>query len=197
MAENNTIDPTANVSALVQATIKRIDDLRIAESIRVDEKIEGERKHVREIMELRGIHATELREAEAKRIDAIRVVDVNAVTAANERATTQAAVLAAQVTTSADTLRNLVATTATAVSAQLDQLTKIFTDRITAIERVQYEGAGKSGVTDPIFSKLIEKIESLGETRSENTGKGIGTRELISYILLAITITGFIFSFIK
>lgn len=180
------IDPTKNVLDLVNSSIKRIDDLRIAESKRVDEKIVNEREHVREIMAIRADHANDLREAEAKRIDAIRVVDVNAVGATNERATAQAAVLASQVATTAETLRNLVATTASATAIQLDQLTKLLTDRIAALEKAQYEGVGKERVTDPIFSKLIEKIDSLGETRSENTGRGAGLNAGWGYILGAI-----------
>jgi len=84
------IDPTANVLSLVEAANKRQDDLRIAEARRVDEQ-----------MELRAYYTEKLADAEAKRLDAIRLVDVGAVSLANEKAGAQAAVLAKQVSESA------------------------------------------------------------------------------------------------
>ena len=83
-----------------------------------------------------------MREAEAKRIDAIRAVDVNAVSVANERATAQAAVLANQVALSAETLRALVASTASTQATQLNQLTAQLIDRISLLEKSQYENKG-------------------------------------------------------
>jgi hypothetical protein len=125
------LDPTANVTTLVIAAVGRLDDLRRAESSRVNE-----------IMILRDQHATELRLAESKRIDAIREVDVNAVSVANDRAIAQAAILANQVATSAETLRALVATTAGAQAIQLSALTAQLTDRIALLEKSQYERKG-------------------------------------------------------
>ena len=134
------IDPTANVLALVEAVVKRINDLHDAELRRVDE-----------LMELRAAFYAKLAEAEAKRIDAIRAVDVGAVAIATERATQQAAVLAAQVSQSADTLRALVATTAATVAAQLQQMSAQLVERLALLERSQYENKGKSGVTSPLL----------------------------------------------
>src|ERR1017187_8731470 len=91
-------DPTINVRELFELTNDRIDGLMNAEHIRLNEQ-----------MTLRAEHTAQLTLAEAKRIDAIRAVDVGAVSVANERANAQAAVLASQVSTSAETLRALVA----------------------------------------------------------------------------------------
>lgn len=63
------IDPTANVLQLVEAAIIRQDDLREADS-----------RHAHELNELRASYQQKLREAETARIDAIRAVDVGAVT---------------------------------------------------------------------------------------------------------------------
>jgi len=65
------IDPTANVIALVEAGMKRQDDLRNMEAA-----------HVREVMALRAEHEAEMRAAEKQRVDAVRAVDV----AASDRA---------------------------------------------------------------------------------------------------------------
>lgn len=132
----NPIDPTKNVLQLVEAAVKRADDLAAAEARRVNE-----------IMDLRAEYTEKLSLAESKRIDAIRAVDVNAVAIASERAAAQAAVLQNQVNASAEALRSLVATTAAAIAQQLSQLTSQFNDRIAALEKSQYEirgtGAGR------------------------------------------------------
>lgn len=128
------IDPTENVKAMIKAAVERLDDLRISESRRVDEQLQ-----------LRGEYSVQLAVAEAKRIDAIRAVDVNAVSVANERATAQAAVLANQVSASAETLRSLVAATAATVAQQLAQVSTGIADRLSALEKSQYESKGSSG----------------------------------------------------
>src|ERR1035437_10060668 len=98
-----TIDPTHNVRSLVDQEIKRIDDLiaanqshaialRQAETLRVNDSIEAERRRINEQLILRAEFSRELSVAEAKRIDAIRAVDVNAVLVANDKATAQAIV---------------------------------------------------------------------------------------------------------
>lgn len=191
------VDPTRNVLDLVEAAVKRIDDLRDAETRRVDEKIETEKAHTSELMALRANHANDLREAEAKRIDAIRVVDVNAVGATNERATAQAAVLASQVATTAETLRNLVATTASATAVQLDQLTKLLTDRIAALEKAQYEGQGKERVTDPILQQLLMEMKATRETVGQGTARGAGLQAGWVYLLGGAGLVGAILGIIS
>ena len=136
--ERDTRDPTENVRELVNLELRRIDDLMMAEQKRVNEQLQ-----------LRADYNTKLGEAEAKRIDAIRAVDVGAVAVANERATAQAAVLANQVAASAETLRALVAATAATQAQQLATLTTQLTDRLSSLEKSQYESKGTgSGMRD-------------------------------------------------
>lgn len=132
--------------ALLSA-IKRMDDLREAETRRVNE-----------LMCLRAEFSEKLGVAEAKRIDAIRAVDVNAVSVANERATAQAAVLANQVAASAETLRSLVAATAATVAQQLAQIAAQLTDRIASLEKSQYENKGTSGGSKDTRTLVIALI---------------------------------------
>ena len=89
--------------------------------------------------------------AEARRLDSIREVDATAVKVANERAVEQASVLAAQVSSSAETLRGLVATTASAVAASLNQVSTELTKRIAELERKQFEAQGRSGLSSPLL----------------------------------------------
>jgi hypothetical protein len=128
---------------------------------RLDELREAETRRVNELICLRDKFQDKLDVAEAKRIDAIRAVDVNAVTVANEKATAQAAVLANQVTASADTLRKLVESTAIAAAEQLKQLTQQLTDRLTSLEQSQYKGEGKDRQSLDMRTVLFAVISAI------------------------------------
>ena len=139
---NQYTDPTYNVLQLVEAAVKRLDDLS---SIRADCTHEVIALN-KEILSLHIAYSEKLSLAESKRIDAIRAVDVGAVAIANERAVGQATVLANQLTASADILRTLVTTTATTTQTQV---INPLIDRIALLEKSQYEGKGKgSGIKD-------------------------------------------------
>lgn len=155
------IDPTQNVLDLVNAAIQRQDDLREA-----DQRLrEADLRRTEQLAELRSQYDGLLREAESKRIDAIRAVDVGAVQRAAEVQLTQASTLAAQVATSAETLR---ASVVVAAQAQADLVTKSLVpiqqqvaDILTAIadlRRVQYEQAGQR-------AQVVETRDVRGESR--------------------------------
>lgn len=114
------VDPTQNVLDLVQAAIKRQDDLR-----------EMDARHVREIISIRADYDQKLREAESDRIDAIRAVDVGAV----QRATEVASVVA-------ETLRTQVATTASAAASGLSAALQPIIKDIADLRQAQYEARG-------------------------------------------------------
>jgi hypothetical protein len=122
---------------------------------RLDEKIESEIKRLHEMMNLRADHAAQLSIAEAKRIDAIRAVDVQAVAVASDRAAAQALVLASQVSSSAETLRTLVAATAQTVAQQLTAVSSGINDRITALEKSMYENSGKSTGGKDVWAYIV------------------------------------------
>ena len=111
------VDPTANVLALVEAAVKRLDDLRAAD---------------KEMADLRERYDKELRSAESARIDAIRAVDVGAV----NRAAEVSADLAA-------TLANQVAVTATAFETKLASVLEPINTAIQDLRRAQYEAQGQ------------------------------------------------------
>jgi hypothetical protein len=125
-------DPTKNVISLVDAAMKRQDDLRDVEA-----------RHVSELAGLRAHYDQKLREAETARIDAIRAVDVGAVNRAAEVAATQANTLAAQVASSAETLRTQVAAAATAATVALAAALEPIQKDIADLRKTQYESAGK------------------------------------------------------
>jgi hypothetical protein len=178
------IDPSENVKALSEAANKRQDDLRALQA-----SIETLRySHLQEIMALRSDYETQLRIAEAKRIDAIRLVDTTAVAVQNERAVATATtlaktvqdsaqVLSVQVTKSADDLRTLVATTAAESSRSLQQQFAAITTRLSALESnsVNTSGVG-SGRSDVVgwavgALMLLIAIGTLGMNMMRKTAK--------------------------
>lgn len=173
---NAVLDPTANVLALVDAAVIRLNDLVACNGRRIDDMRELNAQHAREMQVMHANYQDQLRLAESKRIDAIRAVDVAAVGVAADRAAAQAGVLAAQVAASAETLRALVATTQTALASQLQQMSTAFTERLAALEKAQYESKGKSGVTDPAMAELVAEMRAMTKLSSVSTGKteGVG-----------------------
>jgi protein-tyrosine-phosphatase len=148
------VDPTQNVLDLVEAAIRRQDDLRVAEA-----------RHVREVVslqatiaEIREGYSREIRESEAARLDAIRAVDVGAVNRAAEVAATQAQTLAAQVATSAETLRTQVAAAASAATIALAAALEPVQKDIADLRRAQYEAQGQK-------TQVVETREVRGEGR--------------------------------
>jgi DNA polymerase III delta prime subunit len=145
------VDPTANVLALVEAAVRRLDDLRAAEVRRIDDLRAAEVRRIDDLMECRLECRNKLEEAEAKRLDAINTVNVRAVDSANERAAGQAALLAGQVTQTADTLRTLVKTTADAMAEQSMRQFGELTTRLAAVEKAQAAIMAAKGISNQVL----------------------------------------------
>jgi hypothetical protein len=176
------IDPTLNVIQLVAAETKRQDDLRTAESKHRDDLMNQREKHDLRLAEAQD----KLLVAEAKRIDAIRAVDVGAVAIASERASQQAAVLANQVSASAETLRALVASTAATVAQQLSQVSGQLVERISLLEKSQYEIRGGAGTPPPWHTETMARISLLEAGRERVEGKGEGMAKFAGWIAAAL-----------
>lgn len=185
-------DPTENVLALSEAANRRQDDLREysekyfeaktahiketgeANFLHRQELAAAESRRVDEQATLRAHYSALLSDAEAKRIDAIRAVDVAAVGVASQRASDQASVLATQVSASAEALRTLVATTATTVATSLQQMSTTLSTRLTTLEQASYQSAGKQQFADPAFAELLSEVKQLREANRQVTGKSEG-----------------------
>jgi len=128
---NPVIDPTENVLNLVQAAVERLDDLR---NVQV--------KHMTDMAQLRDVHAREMREKEAQRIDAIRAVDVAASQQASKDAEVRASALAAQVAAAAEAQRNQVAAAAQAAATALTQALVPIQSSISELTQRMYEQKG-------------------------------------------------------
>lgn len=134
------IDPTKNVLDLVHAAIKS-QDLQLA---LVRELFEARFQHLAELGSIRAEHEARVRDIETKRLDAIRQVDVLAVSTAADRSQTAIQALAAATNNNAQILRDALTATAATIATQLSQTVTTISDRIAALEKSSYEGAGKS-----------------------------------------------------
>lgn len=210
------IDPTKNVLDLVEAAIRRQDDLRVGSEklfqAKLDalEKLDALRyeraldaaKALADKLEsearLRSDYDEKLRAAEAKRIDAIRLVDVNAVSEDRRRTGEQAVALATQVSQSADTVRALVASTKTSTDLSVSQVTQALSQRITTLEQAGYQQAGKQTISDPALVALTAKVDALVNSRVDIAGRDTGRSDVIGWIAAAfmglIALGTFLFS---
>ena len=144
------VDPTRNVLDLVKAGNERQDDLRELEG-RWRDKLDAERADYDE----------KLREAEAKRIDAIRAVDVAASQQGRTEAEARATALAAQVAASAEAMRNQVAAAASAAQTSLTAALEPIQKDIIDLRRFQYEGVGQKTQVAETTAKSNNSINTV------------------------------------
>jgi hypothetical protein len=211
------IDPTKNVLDKVQDAVKRLDDLMSNLATRQDDlRVAGAKlqqanvDHTREVGELKSSHlrelmlaefrridegnklreekASELRTAEAKRLDAIRTVDVSSVDTATKNAAGTALTLQNQVNQSADALR-------TAGQRQTEELRSLITStvgevskRVTTLEQAQSEGRGKQTYQDPQIAGLLEEVRKLNQQRADAGGISTGQAQVYGAIVIIIMI---------
>jgi hypothetical protein len=153
------IDPTRNVLGLVEAAVKRLDDLADLRSA-YDRRLGEQRLYYEDKMrEL----DKELRKAESDRIDAIRAVDVGNVQRAAEVAGAQA-----------EALRTTVAATATAFDAKIVAVLDPIQKDIADLRRAQYEAQGQK-------TQVVET-----QARGGSTGMWIGVAVAAGSLVLAL-----------
>jgi hypothetical protein len=132
------IDPTHNVERLVAASERRQDDLR-----------EKDNTHLKEMADIRDEYQKELRTQEAKRINDMRLVDVEAGKEARIEARETAKTLAAQVT-------GLATTVDASLTTRLDPIIT----SIATLTRNLYEQQGQKAA-------IVEQKVETHERRSD------------------------------
>jgi hypothetical protein len=144
---NEVIDPTANVLSLVDAAVTRIDDMADLRAKLSDEQVkrlEAEGRHLEEIAKLRAEYSKDTRHLEADRLDKIRSVDVANAAATAAQLLSAVTTLATTQQATAETLRNQVASTATAVANQTERVINPIIERLSLLERATAATSGKS-----------------------------------------------------
>jgi hypothetical protein len=225
-----TIDPTKNVLDLVEASIRRQDDLRRVVEELMKDKVDSanEKSAIRlQMMEqrladvvnrldseakLRAEFAKEIAATEKARVDAIRQVDKTAVdqtasaalqTAANlaKTQTDSAGVLSTQVSTSAEALRNLVATTAAESNRNIQQQFTTLGTRVAALEQGSATLGGERKFSDPAVAALAEQVRVLVRQQADaggiSTGSSATWAVVIAVMMIVILIGGLIVAFVN
>ena len=178
------VDPTENVIALVEAAIKRLDDMRDASSDLQQARI----AHLAELSKLRAEFSKEIRQLESDRLNAIRQVDVTAVKTEADRALAAIQTLAATTATNAETLRNALVNTASAIAKQTSDTVGQLIERIAALEKSSYEGVGRQRVADPQMEKLTEVVSTLAKNQATGSGKSEGIGAMWGWIVGGISL---------
>jgi len=181
-----TIDPTANVIALVEANAKAAAALRDAD-VRFNN---AQHEHLKEIGQLRANHAKETRTFDSERQSSIRDVDMaNAEkTAAQilQAVNTNAAVAER----TAKTLQDQVASTAAAQENRQASFAADMMKRLSAVELSMSKGEGKQAVADPASERLATSVEKLLMAQQLGTGKGEGIGLVGIVVMGAVALIG-------
>jgi len=180
------IDPTENVKALTKAEAQRQDDLRKAH-----EKYTNMRfLYIEKIAELRATHEKEMANKESARLDSIRQVDVLNASASAAQAQTAIQTLASSTTIDAENIKTTVAATAKSKDDQLAAHFQRIEERLTSVERAQYEGVGKQRITDPQMQAVIEKLDLVMNKQTSTVSAGEGSSATWKWIALAVGVLG-------
>ena len=168
-------DPTANVISLVEAESKLREQGII---------------YLEKLAMIQEAHNTEIRVLDATRLAAIREVDVSAVKTEADRSLLAIQALAAVTASNAETLRNALTTTAQTIAKQTSDTVSQITERIAALEKSSYEGAGKSTVADPMMSQLVTEVKALRAQQSTSSGKEQGVTNVWVWVVGAFGALG-------
>jgi hypothetical protein len=185
------------LKSLVDSKIKRLDEVIALEVNRVDALRESEIRRINESMIAHALFNEKLAEAEAKRLDAIRSIDAATTVSIQEKTAAQALALAKTLEIGNDTLRNLVASTASTITEQLKSVATQLADRLLVVEKTQYELKGKSVFTDP----NLGRIEALEKIEMGHKGEEGGRKDMMGWIMAGVStliaIASIIFAIVK
>ena len=194
-------DPTDNTHGLVNAEARRQDELREAGLLMQNALRESDTRantaanaHQKEINDLRAMHAIADAEKEARRIDAILAADTVARNTAADRAADAINALAVTTASNAENLRtalsNNQAATAKQTAEQQAANAKLLADTVSEItgrlgklEQTISEGKGKQAYADPVMLAMAAKLESIGTSQSNMTGKSQGISAAVAGVI--------------
>ena len=170
------IDPTANVISLVQANKESADALRDMHDRCITAEIGQVRETVKWLEKVSEIHQThdrEIHRMEQEKLAAFRASDEAARLTEADRTLAAVQLVARSAETTAQDIRNVLTNTATTLAERDAARDREYNNRIAALEKANYEGAGKQAVVDPMMERLVDKIEMLVTSRDT----GVGVRE--------------------
>jgi hypothetical protein len=132
---------------------------------------------------------------EAGRVDSLRQGDREETTRATVAAQANISALANTTTTLADTLRNQVASTATAAENRQSAYAGDVGKRLTAVELSLSEGKGKQQVSDPAMERLATLVESLASGQKVAAGEKQGMSDGVKLVIALLTLVSLFLGF--
>lgn len=204
-------DPSFNARQVVNAAIKRIDDLskqhdKSNHDLRkADERLRNFRfKEIRDRERLIDKHNRELRASdreirvgEKERLHSVREVDqTNAANTAvslaeslktfSATANTNAENIRTQLNSTAAIMQKNTADLATTLATQQAARDEANNKRFTALEQTSYVGQGKEKVTDPMMEKYMTTMDAIVTKLAESRGKEDVTEPIATQALIDI-----------
>lgn len=173
------VDPTKNVLDLVEAAIRRQDDLRAAEARRQDAERTSEVKFHIAMRDADLRRIADLRDADTRRLNELRDAETRRI---NELATQKQIFdleLARVIRAGLDASTLLLAT-------QLKEVKTDASDRMAKLEQFANEQRGRASATDPRDIKLLEEVRALTASRNDLAGRNTGQDQVVAYIFGAI-----------
>jgi hypothetical protein len=183
------LDPTVNVIAMLKAAEERQDELLEGHKNFNDAQIQ----YLKDMADLRSEHSTTVHRLESERLKAVRDVDVASVKTEADRAQAAIEALAKITTSNAETLRAALNNTATTIATQTSETINRIVERIAALEKSSYEGAGKQAVADPMMTELISEVKALRSSQEMSSGKEQGVSSVWLWVFGGIGAIGTIF----
>lgn len=194
-------DPTPNVLDLVEAANKRQDDLRVVSKEvfdthilylgkladlheRFDDKIHAKEE---QIANMRELFQEKLFAKEAGLRDSFRKFDTEVGDKAAAAAQQAIATLATVTSTTAEALRNQVASTERALESRRTADIAEVAKRLTALELSSSEGKGKGSVADPALERLVALVENLAKAQQTQGGEEKGVSRTMAVIVSVVT----------
>lgn len=171
------VDPTENVKALMEASIKAITRETELQQQLADEKIkrmERELINQEKIANLRAEHVKEMAVAETGRVNAVRQTDQQNVESRARQSEMAVTALDNTTKTLAENIQKQLATTADTLAKQFQTTVAGFTADIGELKKALYTGVGKEQVADPQQAKLTLAVEALTLAMAGGKGKSEG-----------------------
>jgi len=186
------IDPTDNVRLLVEANALAAAMLREADNRYYDLAMSDHKafdaaghQHLKEMMDLRASYSKDIRASDLAVGAQTRLVDVGGQAASAASLATAVVALQGITDRNAETLRQAVAASTTALAKQVtdtaaaqalqtNAANAAMEARVSLLEKTSNIGTGRQGVLDPQVGMLVEKLDRLISVQAQGTGKSEG-----------------------
>ena len=185
-----TFDPSANVKQIFAEVAKNFASEMEHERNHRDVVLKGLEQLQAAAIAANDRRQDDLRAAETRRVDSLQAMKKEYDVQIQNTQTVQLKTTSDLVSTQLDKTTNTLSAQMRESSATQLGLLNTLSDRIGKLEQNRWEGAGKSSITDPAYSNLLEKIDKLTNERSSQVGGIAAVIQIISSLAMVATMIG-------